>query len=135
MITILTAFKPFLGEAHVHQTNALSSWKALANDVEILVFGKPESSASFVEPFGARVVPGIPTAQDGRARVDAIFEFGRLHAKYDRQVYVNGDILLMRDFVEAFQAIPFRKFLMIGQRTDVNVCEALTFQSESAQRT
>src|SRR5215469_8183888 len=134
MITILTAFKPFVGVTRVHQTNALSSWKALADDVEILVFGEPEIFAPSVEPFGARVVPGIPHAQDGRVRADTIFEFGRLHGKYDFQAYVNGDILLMRDFVNAFHTIRFPQFVMIGQRTNVDVHETISFESVSAHQ-
>ena len=134
MMTILTTFKPFVGQARVHQTNALSSWKALADDVEILVFGKPAIFAPSVEPFGARVVPGIPHAQDGRVRADTIFEFGRLHGKYDFQAYVNGDILLMRDFVNALHAIRFPQFVMIGQRTDVDVRERLSFELASTHQ-
>jgi hypothetical protein len=130
MITILTAFKPFNGETLIHQNNALGSWTALGNDVEILVFGEPRVFGRAVEPFGATVVPGVPTGKDGRARVDAIFEHGRRHGKYDHQVYVNGDIILMKDFVEAFRGIRFRKFLMIGQRTNVDVTDTLSFQSE-----
>jgi hypothetical protein len=134
MITILTAFKPFKGEALMHQTNALRSWTALGRDVEILVFGEPRVFGPAVEPFGARVVPDVPTGEDGRARVDAIFEFGKLHGKFNRQVYVNGDIILMQDFVAAFQSIPFYKFLMVGQRMDVDVTEALSFDTPEAAR-
>lgn len=132
MITILTSFKPFVGEASVHQVNALRSWKALAGNVEVLAFGEPRLFGPAVEPFGARVVPGVPTGEDGRARVDKIFEFGRLHGKHHHQVYVNGDIILMKDFIDAFRCIPFLKFLMVGQRTDVDVKEALSFEPENA---
>lgn len=131
MYTIMTAFKPFEGEALIHQMNALRSWIAACDHPEILVFGDVPGLKPVAAALGLKVIDDFPRGDDGRARVDDIFVYAQRHGIFDRQVYVNGDIILMNDFAKAFRSVSFRHFLMIGQRTDVDVCENLDFQEES----
>lgn len=123
----MTAFKPFRGEAEIHQMNALRSWIRMCGNPEIMVFGDVPGLAPVAESLGLTVIPDFPRGEDGRVRVDEVFAFAQKSGKFDRQVFVNGDIILMDDFAKALSAIHLPRFMMIGQRTDVDVKDLLDF--------
>jgi hypothetical protein len=123
----MTSFKPFQGEANIHQMNALRSWIRICGNPEILVFGDVPGLAPVAELLGLTVIPDFPRGEDGRVRVDEVFAYAQKNGKFDLQVFVNGDIILMEDFIKAVNAIRLPRFMMIGQRTDVDVKEMLDF--------
>ena len=129
MFTIMTAFKPFSGEAIIHQRNAISSWIRACGNPEILVFGDRPGLSEIAREFGLTVISDFPRGEDGRIRVDESFRYAQKHGKFDRQFFINGDILLMDDFARGFDSIRLPKFMMIGQRTDVDVPDLLDFSS------
>ena len=131
MITILTTFKPFIGDDFIRQNNALASWRALGADLEIMVFGQIPGLQLVSEKFRVRSIPEVPVSGGNLPSIDAIFEFAQVQGKYDLQAYVNGDIILMEDFVSALKSIHFTRFVMTGQRLDVNVQELLDFSDKN----
>lgn len=134
MFTIITAFKPFVGEANVHQRNAISSWIRACGNPEILVFGDRPGLAEAAQEFDLTVIKDFPRSDDGRIRVDETFRYAQKHGKFDRQFFINGDIIIMDDLPKAFDTIRLPKFMMIGQRTDVDVPELLDFSSAESTK-
>ena len=132
MFTILTAFKPFQGAANTHQWNALRSWIRACGNPEILVFSEVPGLPEVAAELGLTVVPDFPRGDDGRIRVDEAFRYAQKFGKYDRQFFINGDIIIMEDFALAFAAVHLPKFMMIGQRTDVDVEYQIDFSNEGA---
>jgi hypothetical protein len=51
-------------------------------------------------------------------------------AQHPLLCYLNADIIMTGSFISAIQSIPFRKFLMVGQRWDVDISERVNFGSE-----
>ena len=120
MISLLTSLKPFRGEAIRLQENALANWRRLGADVEIIIYGGGEGIAERAQRFGARHVPDIHGNLKGIPDFAAIAKHAAAHAKYDRQVYLNGDILLPPDFVEQVNRVIYQDFLVVGQRIDLS---------------
>lgn len=119
MISILSSLKPFRGDAARLQANALRNWRNLGKQVEILLYGQGEGIAEQARIFGAKHVPEIACSAKGIPRFDAIAEHAARHAVYDRQLYLNGDILLPADFIAQAQGVRFERFLLVGRRIDL----------------
>jgi hypothetical protein len=132
-LTILTSFKPFVAGDRLRQINALASWLALDMDVEVVAFGETPGFDAIAAQHGVQHVRDIPAFEGRLPRVDQVMAYGEQHGKHDLQVYVNGDIVIFEDFAEALRSIKFRRFVMVGQRMDVDVDEPLPV-ADAAQR-
>lgn len=119
MISLLTSFKPFSGNAAALQLNALDNWRRLGTDVEIIVYGQGAGVQEQSRRFGALHVPDIRGNTRGIPDFAAIAEHAARHARFDRQVYLNGDILLPPDFVDRLEPVVFDRYLVVGQRIDL----------------
>jgi len=127
MITILTNLWPFTPTSVVRQRNALASWRAMCVDAQIITYQRVAGDSTILHDYGIEVASGLPPSVDGLPRVDAIFAIAQAKGKYERQVWVNADIILMEDFLDTFLSLRLSHFVMIGQRTDVNLDTPLSF--------
>jgi hypothetical protein len=119
MITFLSSPKPFAGVAKTNQINAIRSWLSVAQDVEIILYGKSEGTIDTARELGIQCVPGIQTNEFGTPLFGAIAAHAATHASHDYQVYVNCDIILTPEITNAIQLINYPQFLLIGQRLDL----------------
>lgn len=121
MITFFTTAKAFVGEAAMRQENAIRSWQALDSQVEVILFGEGEGYAEAARRLGLRHMPDVGTNDRGLPRVDSMFALAAERGRHALQSYINADIILLPDFVEAVRRIPFERFLMVAQRWDTDV--------------
>ena len=130
MITLFSIPKAFDDDTGVIQRNALRSWIALADDVQVILVGDEEGATAAAAEVGAvhiRKVAaneyGTPLLDDAFARVDEI-------ARHPLRCFVNGDIILLDDFIPAAQLVRAAgpAFLMIGESRDLSVTEALDLE-------
>jgi len=119
LISLLTSLKPFKGNAIRLQENALRNWRRLDPTIEIIIFGNGEGIAEQAIRFGARYIPEIRGNSKGIPDFAAIVEHAAVNARYDVQVYLNGDILLPSDFISQVKHVPFGQYLVVGQRIDL----------------
>jgi len=137
LLTIFTAPKPFTNP-HIAmiQRNALRSWLALGDEVEVLLIGDEEGLAETAAELGIRHLPQVERNAYGTPLIRSIFDLARRHGSGEILAYVNADILLLPDFVEAAKraAGQFSGFLIVGQRWDVDVRQSLDFEGEWADR-
>jgi len=70
-------------------------------------------------------VPDIDHSPQGIPFFGAIAESAAIHGKHDIQCYINCDILIGKNFIEAVQNIRHEKYLIIGQR--INLAEGVSF--------
>jgi succinoglycan biosynthesis protein ExoL len=124
MISILTSLKPFKGGAIRLQENALSNWRRLNPNIEIILYGDGHGISERAYSFGAKHVSNIKSNSKGIPDFSAIAEHAALYAKFDIQVYLNGDILLPPDFIEQINLVSIRQYLIVGQRIDL-ACDAV----------
>jgi hypothetical protein len=132
MITFFTTAKPFKGHNGVIQRNALKSWTLLHPEVEVIVFGDEEGVAEVCAELGLRHERHVERHESGLKYVRYLFEQAQKMARHDYLGYVNCDIILLRDFADAFQRVrsQLAKFLMIGRRWDTEIALPVDFSNE-----
>lgn len=134
LLTLFTAPKPFTNP-HIAtiQRNALLNWKALGDKVDILVLGSEEGLAEAAAQIGLRHLPEVPRNASGTPLINALFRLARENSSSPLLAYVNADILLLPNFVESAcnAAAQAKKFLLVGQRWDLDVREPLEFTSQT----
>jgi len=130
MLTLFSIPKPFRGHIAVIQRNAIRSWTLLRPACEIILFGDDEGTAEVAAEFGVRHVPDVARNEFGTPLVSDLFAQAQRLASHDLLCYVNADIILLSDFIKAVQQVTNwkRRFLMVGQRWDVDINELWDFK-------
>jgi len=136
-ITIFSAPKPF-SDPHIAtiQRNAIQSWLHLGEAVDVLLIGEEPGLEQVVKDYSLNYIPGVGRNESGTPLVSSLFSAARNWAKSPHMAYVNADILLLPDFVEAAKQVAdqVKDFLLIGQRWDLQVDHLLDFSDGWAQR-
>ncbi len=136
-LTIFTAPKP-LTNPHIAmiQRNAIRSWKALGDEVDVILIGQEEGLSEAARDLGVRYFPNVRRNAYGTPLVSSMFDLARQASTSPLLACVNADILLMPDLFLGLRAIHRKesKFLMIGQRWDLDVRELLEFSDGWSER-
>jgi hypothetical protein len=129
MLTLFSTPKPFAAHIAVIQQNALRSWTLLHPDVEIILFGDDAGAVEICRELGLRHEPEAMRNPSGTKRLDYIFGRAQEIARHKLVCYINCDILLTRDFVEAARRLRAwrERFLMVGRRWDTDIRESIDF--------
>jgi hypothetical protein len=135
VITLFSIPKAFVGPIGAIQRNAVASWVAL-NGGQVILLGDEEGTAEAAADAGAFHVTGVATSDLGTPRLDDAFARVDAVAEYPLRCFVNGDVILLDDFVPAVRRAreAASAFLMIGSTLDLEVDEPLAL-SESSVRT
>jgi hypothetical protein len=122
MITLFAIPKPMEGEFLRLQENAILSWVRLGFEVEILLFGGERGVEQFARRTGIEHHQEIARTEEGTPRVDDLFRQAESLATRPLVGYINADIILGRDFLEAVRALQAirRPFLAVGRRWDLD---------------
>lgn len=127
-LTLFTTPKPFT-DPHIAriQRNAIRSWVALGEAVEVILVGDEAGMAEAARELGVKHVPEVARNAYGTPLIPAIFEQARLHSNSPVLAYVNADILLTSSFLQGAQTVHrvMPRFLIVGQRWDLDVQEDL----------
>jgi len=129
MITIFTAPKPFRGHIGIIQRNAIQSWIKLGQMCKIVLIGDDDGIAETAFEFNLTYIPDIKKNKFGTPLINSIFSTAEKISTSSMLCYINTDIILLKDFIIAANRLNLRKFLMIGQRWDMNISYALDFTS------
>lgn len=121
-LTLFTLPKGFVDpHTALIQRNALESWRALAPTVEVVVLGDDEGVGDAACAAGATHLPEVATNEFGTPLLDSAFALVAARSSAPLLCYVNADIVLLGDFVDAFRRLPQRPHLAIGRRWDTDV--------------
>lgn len=129
-MTLFSMPKPFRGHFRVIQRNAIQSWTLLSPRPEIILFGDEEGTAEAAADFGLKHCPSVERNERATPLVNSIFSKAEAMSRGRLMAYVNADIVLLTDFMDAVRRLEFRRFLMVAQRWDLDITEALDFDSE-----
>lgn len=133
MLTLFTIPKPFTRE-HIAtiQHNALRSWSLLSEDVRVVVFGDEPGAAEAAQTCGAIHIPGVARNEFGTPLLSDLFNQAHQVSDDPLLCYINADILLLDDFRAGLEQVFRRKkrFLMVGQRTDLDITDRLDFAGD-----
>jgi hypothetical protein len=125
MLTLFTIPKPMVGAAAMHQLNALRSWRALGEEVEIIVFGDEDGVAEAAASVGARHHPDIARTEWGTPLVSEAFVAAARLGASERLCYANADVILLDDLPAAVREVGERPALIVGRRVDLAVAGEL----------
>jgi hypothetical protein len=127
MLTFFTAPKPFKGNISVIQRNALESWKLVDPDCQIILFGSEYGIENVVSEYGLSHIPEIKKNSYGTPLLDYIFSEAQIISKNEIMIYVNSDIIFFKDLFYTIDKVPFKKFVLCGQRHDLKIDYLLSF--------
>lgn len=128
-IAIFTAPKAFEGHIGVIQRNAIRSWIQLGEAVEVLLAGDEHGIEEVAAEFGIRWLNVGERNSQGTPLLNAILDQAARAARSELMCYVNADIMLFGDLLNAVQQASMIGgcFLLAGQRWDLSVSQAIDF--------
>lgn len=132
LVSIFSAPKPFeVPHIRVIQRNAVQSWAALGEEVEVILMGNEPGIEQTATEFGLRHIADIQCNADGTPLISDLFLRAHTDTSSPILAYVNADILLMDSFLTAIKTVKERypKFLLVGQRWDMDITEEIDFTS------
>jgi hypothetical protein len=123
VVSLFAIPKPFEGRIAEIQLNAIRSWIALGPRCEIFLFGAERGTAEVAARFGLRHLPDVACNEHGTPLLNSIFTQAQHAATHDILCYVNADILLMEDLLEAMRRVVRERWpaVVIGRRWDLGV--------------
>jgi hypothetical protein len=124
MITFLASPKSFNGLINTIQRNAISSWKALHPEIEIILFGNEIGVAEYAKEMCLTHVPHVEETEFGTPYFNAITSYGARYGRHDIQAFINSDIMLVDDVLKAINNVPFRNYVITNFR--VNLPEGIS---------
>jgi hypothetical protein len=131
MLTIFAMPKAFRGQFDTIQHNAIYSWTKLRPQAEIVLLGADYGTEDLAREIGALHVPTVDRNQYGTPLASEVFRLGQQQASTDVVAYVNSDIILMSDFMEAVSEAEAnyesRHFLMLGRKRNFALSEQIEF--------
>lgn len=128
LLTIFTTPKPFVDKHIITiQRNALRSWQAMGEEVEVLVIGNDEGVAENAKALGVRHLPQVKSNSRGTPLISSMLDLARENSSSPYLAIVNTDIILFPDMLDAIRntARAYEHFVLIGQRWDMDVTEEL----------
>jgi hypothetical protein len=135
-MTVFTAPKPFT-DRHIAviQRNAIASWTKLA-DVRVILLGDEPGLAEAALELGVSHISGIPRSASGAPLMDAMFRLAREASLSQLYCIVNADVILLPQFVESARQVAAQKekFVLLGQRWDMEIDTALDFSPGWSER-
>jgi hypothetical protein len=136
VLTIFAIPKSFDGHTGVIQRNAVVSWRRLRPPCQVVLFGDDETRAAATE-LGVEHLPVTAVNEFGTPLVDAVFQSVEEAARFPLLCYVNADIVLLSEFTDAVArlAAARRRFLMVGERRDLDVTEPIEFDDPCWEQT
>jgi hypothetical protein len=137
LLTIFSAPKSF-SDPHIDiiQRNAIQSWLQLGSEVEVILIGEEPGLEQVAAEYGVKLLMNVERNEKGTPLVSSIFELARQVSASPLLAYVNADILLLPDIVGAARLVSelVDKFLVVGQRWDLDIRECLDFSEGYEQR-
>lgn len=133
MLTIFSCPKLFT-DPHINiiQRNAIKSWTLLKPRLEIILIGDEEGVAEVCKEFGLHHIPEVERNEFGTPQVSSILNKAQSIASNKIVCYVNTDIILMSDFLQAVQRVThcMSRFLLVGRRWDIDINQLLDFETD-----
>jgi len=136
VLTVFAVPKPFAGHIGVIQRNAVRSWRALHPECQVILCGDEPGSAEAASELGVERLLDVDTNEFGTPLLSSVFASVEMRADHDLLCYVNADMLLFPDLVDAVRRVTgaYDRFLMVGETFDLEVSRDLAVDAAEAQR-
>jgi hypothetical protein len=129
MLTFFAIPKAFRGHIDVIQRNAIKSWQRFVPECEVILLGDDGGTAEVANELALRYIPTIDRNKAGTPLLSSVFAEAQRAASHSILCYVNADIMLMGDFLQAVRSVAHQKssFLLVGRRWDIDIREPFDF--------
>lgn len=133
MISFFTIPKAFSGHDGVIQRNAIRSWTRLRPSCQVLLLGDEPGTREAAAELAVESIPEIELNDLGTPLLSSAFAVAKKYSHHRLLCYVNADIILLSDFVDAARIVSAAKsrFLMVGQRYNLDLAEDLAMDGEN----
>ncbi|HSV74204.1 MAG TPA: hypothetical protein VLH79_10630 [Chthonomonadales bacterium] len=130
MLTIFATPKPFAGHVGDIQWNAVQSWVRLPG-CQVALLGDEAGVAECASEAGCDHIPDVELSPHGTPLLSGAYARVREVARHPLLCYVNGDILLLPEFLHAVRrgAASAPSPLLLGRRMDTDVVGRIEFSS------
>jgi hypothetical protein len=136
-LTIFSTPKPFTNP-HIAtiQRNAIHSWTKLGVDVQIVLAGNETGVKEAATEAGVSYEPNVELNAEGTPLISSIFAIGRNLNDSPYLAFLNADIIVFPELLSTLRSVAVQKesFLLVGQRWDLEVQEALDFSTGWEER-
>jgi len=131
MLTIFTSPRPFKGEFDIIQRNAIQSWTSVCPGCEIILIGDDWGTDKAASDFNVRYIGRVQRNGNGDILRNSVFEKAQELSQNELLCFISSDIILTSDFLKAVNLIrlKFSQFLLSGRRWDLDIKEAINFNS------
>ena len=133
LLTLFTAPKSF-EDPHINtiQRNTLRNWRALGEEVAVVVIGDDPGIAEACGDYGVLHLPHVRTNAKGTPLISSIYALGRRANQSPFLAYANADILFLPDLVRAVHRLAETNgpFLAVGQRFDLDITDPVDFTGD-----
>lgn len=129
MLTFFTIPKPFEGHTAIIQRNAIQSWIEAVPACEIILCGDDAGVSEVAREFSLKHVATIERNSFGTPLLNSAFHQARQFSQNPYLCYINTDIIMVSDITKAITMIPFKEFLMIGQRWNMDIEDPIEFSA------
>jgi len=135
-LTILAVPKAFHGHIGVIQRNAIASWTNLRPRPEIRLYGTEDGMAEAAASLGVCHETEIARNEFGTPMLDDLLTRAREFTQTPLLCYVNGDIILLQEFLDAMTAVhkKFRQFLGVAYRLNIGLDEPIDFANSGEEK-
>ena len=119
-----------------HRRDPARSWRALHPECQILLCGDEAGSAEAAFELGVERLLDVDTNEFGTPLLSSVFASVQARASHDLLCYVNADMLLFPDLVDAVRRVTGAcdRFLVVGETFDLEVSRDLAVDAAEAQR-
>jgi hypothetical protein len=102
----------------------------------LILFGNDEGTKEVAAEWNLEHIPDVATSEYGTPIIQDVFKKAREMSSDPLLCYVNSDIILMSDFMQAVEQITKLKeqFLLCGQRWNLDITEPLDFSEGWQER-
>lgn len=136
-LTVFTSPKPFTNpHIDIIQRNAIQNWKALSPEVEVVMVGDEEGMPEVAAEYGVQHIKSVEANEFGTPYIQSIFQAAREASDSPFLCFANADMLFFPQLIDDIRAVSqqHEKFLIIGQRWDMEITAPLDFSPGWDQR-
>jgi hypothetical protein len=135
VLTVFSIPKAFTGHVGVIQRNAVRSWAALGEDVQVVLVGDDPGVAEAARDLGVAHAPTVARSDRGTPRIDDAFATVDRIAEHPLRCFVNADVVLLDDLLPAVAGVraAFERFLVVGETRDLPLVEEIDLASPATR--
>lgn len=135
MITLFSCPKAFKNQFDTIQRNAIESWLSLGKNVDIVLVGQEEGMEEVCKEYKIKHIRNIERNEYGTPLVKSIVTQAENNSENELMCYVNADIVILKDFIEAINVLEKKKhndkYLLTGRRWDLLIEDRIKYNESS----